>query len=415
MSGPGAEGSTGPLRGGSTGPLARLVARPQDFLRSWPEQPLLWRSDQAFNDLLDPADVDVLIEERSLRLPSFRVIREGSTLPTTSYTQTARMGQAPVADLAHPGKVGELVAAGATLVLQGLHRTWEPLVRFCRALAGELGHPVQANAYLTPRQSQGFEFHYDTHDVFILQVTGRKAWVVHEPVFPLPLQDQPWPSRPESATQSLPPPGDPCLDVVLEPGDCLWLPRGWVHAARTEGDLSLHITLGVLTRTRHWLLRQIVEELAEEEDFRASLPPGFAAAGPGLAGSVHEVAALFSAWAAAADGDATASALRRRHLEQMPGPLRRPVTSALTAPMIEDGTWLRVRSDAVHDVEADESGLVLSLGDRELRLPGWLQPAVDVILTSERLRPADLEEALDAHDRLVLTRRLCREGLVEVE
>jgi hypothetical protein len=407
VSGPGAEGSTGPL--------ARLVARPQDFLRSWPEQPLLWRSDRAFTDLLNPADADVLVEERSLRLPSFRVICAGSTLPTTSYTQAARMGQASVADLAHPGKVGELVAAGATLVLQGLHRTWEPLVCFCRALAGELGHPVQANAYLTPRQSQGFEFHYDTHDVFILQVTGRKAWVVHEPVFPLPLPDQPWPSRPESTTRSLPPPGEPHLDVILEPGDCLWLPRGWVHAARTEGDVSLHITLGVLTRTRHWLLRQIVEELAEEEGFRASLPPRFATTGPGLAGSVREVAALFDAWAAAADVDATAGTVRRRHLEQMPGPLRRPVASALNAPTIEDGTWLRVRSDAVHDVHVDESGLVLGLGDRELRLPGWLQPAVSVILTRERLRPADLKEALDAHDRLVLTRRLCREGLVEVE
>ena len=384
-------------------------------MRSWPAQPLLWHTGQTFADLLDPGAADVLIEERSLRLPAFRVIRDGSTLPSTSYTQTARMGQAPVADLAHPGRVGELVAAGATLVLQGLHRTWEPLVRFCRALAGELGHPVQANAYLTPRQSQGFEFHYDTHDVFILQVTGRKAWVVHEPVFPLPLQDQPWPARPESATQSLPPAGEPYLDVVLEPGDCLWLPRGWVHAARTEGDLSLHVTLGVLTRTRHWLLREIVDQLAEEEDFRVSLPPGFARTSSGVADMVREVAGLLSAWAAEADVDAMATTVRHRHLEQMPAPLRRPVGSALSAAGIVDGTWLRVRSDAVHDIRRDDSGLALHLGDRELSLPGWLQPALSSILDRERLRPADLDEGLDAHDRLVLTRRLCREGLLEVE
>jgi hypothetical protein len=395
--------------------LGRLVARPQEFLGSWPERPLLWRSGQTFTDLLDPGAADILVEERSLRLPAFRVVRDGSTLATTSYTQSARMGQAPVADLAHPGKVGEHVAAGATLVLQGLHRTWEPLVRFCRGLAGELGHPVQANAYLTPRQSQGFEFHYDTHDVFIVQVTGRKAWVVHEPVFCWPLQDQPWPARPESATRSLPPPGEPCLDVVLAPGDCLWLPRGWVHAARTESDLSLHITVGVLTRTRHWLLRQIVEELAEEEDFRVSLPPAFAATGTGLADSMHEVLALFSSWAAEADVEAMAGRVRHRHLEQMPAPLRQPVGSALSAATIEDETWLRVRSGAVYDIRADGSCLVLHLGDRELSLPGWLQPAVRTILESERLRPADLGEALDAHDRLVLTRRLCREGLVEVE
>jgi len=99
----------------------------------------------------------------------------------------------------------------------------------------------------------------------------------------------------------------------------------------------------------------------------------------------------------------------------MPAPLRRPVGSALSAAGIVDGTWLRVRSDAVHDIRRDDSGLVLHLGDRELSLPGWLQPALSSILDRERLRPADLDEGLDAHDRLVLTRRLCREGLLEVE
>ena len=71
---------------------------------------------------------------------------------------------------------------GATLVLQALHRTWPPLVEFGARLAAELGHPVQINAYITPPQNQGFAPHYDVHDVFVLQIAGRKRWRIHAPV-----------------------------------------------------------------------------------------------------------------------------------------------------------------------------------------------------------------------------------------
>ncbi|MGO7984355.1 JmjC domain-containing protein, partial [Rhizobium johnstonii] len=73
-------------------------------------------------------------------------------------------------------------AAGATIVLQGLHRLWPPLIDFTRLLIDDLGHPAQVNAYVTPASSQGFDPHYDTHDVFVLQVSGEKHWRVDEPV-----------------------------------------------------------------------------------------------------------------------------------------------------------------------------------------------------------------------------------------
>ena len=55
-----------------------------------------------------------------------------------------------------------------------------------------LEHPVQANAYFTPRDSQGLAVHHDTHDVFVLQLAGTKAWTIHEPVLADPLPSQPW-------------------------------------------------------------------------------------------------------------------------------------------------------------------------------------------------------------------------------
>ena len=80
-------------------------------------------------------------------------------------------------------------------MLQALHRVWPPIIDFCQQLAADLGHPVQANAYVTPPQNQGFDDHYDVHDVFVLQVAGRKRWSIHAPVHPAPLRNQPWTDR----------------------------------------------------------------------------------------------------------------------------------------------------------------------------------------------------------------------------
>ena len=98
--------------------------------------------------------------------------------------------------------------AGATIVLQGLHHTWLPLARYCRELEAYLGHPAQANAYFTPRGSQGLPVHHDTHEVFSLQVAGEKRWLVYEPALELPLKDQRYRSE-------LGEPGEPVLDMTL--------------------------------------------------------------------------------------------------------------------------------------------------------------------------------------------------------
>ena len=92
-----------------------------------------------------------------------------------------RLGGRPLDDVADPAKVAARFAEGATLVLQGLHRYWLPLTRFCRSLERVLGHAVQANAYVTPAGAQGLGLHADDHDVFTLQVLGRKSWQAYAP------------------------------------------------------------------------------------------------------------------------------------------------------------------------------------------------------------------------------------------
>ena len=103
---------------------------------------------------------------------------------------------------------------------------------------------MQANAYYTPRGSQGFAVHHDTHDVLVLQVAGEKRWLLYDPVLELPLKHQRYSS-------SLGEHGEPTDDLVLRAGDTLYLPRGWLHQAETSATDSLHLTIGIAAHT--WL------------------------------------------------------------------------------------------------------------------------------------------------------------------
>src|SRR6185312_16939786 len=155
--------------------------------------------------------------------------------------------------LLDPAKVFALFDEGATVVLQGLHRYWSPLGALVGELELALGHPCQANAYLTPPGSQGFAVHSDSHDVFVFQTHGAKLWEVH-------------PAPGESAE---------VREVLLEPGLSMYLPTGTPHAARARDTVSLHVTIGINQVTWRTLLDRAVSTAMEQVEADAHLPAGY--------------------------------------------------------------------------------------------------------------------------------------------
>lgn len=261
--------------------LARLFACDvETFAREyWATTALLTsyaeRGDDDFSDLFSLAAADELLSRRGLRTPFIRMAKNGATLPASAYTVGGGVG-AGVNDQVSDDAVLRLFADGATVVLQGLHRTWDPIARWSQDLAAALGHPVQVNAYVTPAQNQGFADHYDVHDVFVLQIHGQKRWSIHEPVISAPLRDQPWADRRAEVEASATLPAT--IEATLSPGDCLYLPRGYIHSAKALGGLSIHLTVGVHGWTRHHLADALLSRarrgLSELPDIRQSLPLG---------------------------------------------------------------------------------------------------------------------------------------------
>ncbi|WP_435200933.1 JmjC domain-containing protein [Janibacter sp. GS2] len=277
-----------------------------------------------FADLLSTQDVDALLSQRGLRAPFLRVAKEGRTLPDADFTRGGGVGAA-IADQLDDTALLRLFASGHTLVLQGLHRSHPPLLHFSQQLAADLGHPVQVNAYVTPAQSTGFSAHYDVHDVFVLQTAGEKRWRLHRPVHPHPLRDQPWQQREDAVSAAAA--ADPHLEVTLQPGDVLYIPRGWLHAATALGSMSTHVTVGVHVWHRGHLAETLLDEartaVAAHSAQRTSLRPGVDVGdADDIRHDLEQVRAALLEALAAVDGERAATALEARHRSgQRPEPV----------------------------------------------------------------------------------------------
>ena len=372
----------------------------------WSRAPLLSQHPEGFTDLLSAAAVDELLTERGLRTPFFRVVQEGQTVAGT--TRSAAAGNRRITDLVEPDAVREAYAAGATLILNSLHRIHPPLVRFCRRLAAELGHPTQCNAYVTPPGSQGFAPHHDTHDVFVLQVDGSKTWNVYPPALNLPLTFQP--SRSLSGEPLVPRGTPPLLSLTLEPGDALYLPRGYIHAAETNEQRSIHLTVGVTATTAYDVLRDVIELAADQESFRRPLPLG--SAHEQLA-SVAGIVAEAAQWLGALPADRAREAVRSRVARHnVPEPLGLLASEdALLAFDKEASVRPRSGLGARLVAGAPDGRVVLELPDRELSFPASVEAALHTLLGGP-CRVTELDIPVD--DALVLVRRLLREGVLRV-
>ena len=380
--------------------------------RYWSAEPLLTpQADGAghFGDLFSLGAVDELVSARGLRTPFLRMAKNGSVLAPASFTRSGGAG-ASIADQVADDKVLANLADGATLVLQALHRTWPPLIRFGTALAAELGHPVQINAYITPPQSQGFSAHYDTHDVFLLQVAGNKRWSIHAPVIDDPLPGQTWEKRrSQVAARAL---QTPLVDTMLRPGDALYLPRGYLHSAVAQGEVSVHLTVGVHPVTAYDLARELFDAAAADRDLRRSLPMGADPAGlPDQVRAAGQRLAAVLGQTGDADLDAAARRVDRRlSRETRPQPIA-PLAQLTAIGLVHGGTPLRKRGGLRPTLRRAGDQLSLDLIDSAISWPAGVYDALVTALSGAMFRPGDLA-GLDPDEQLVVARRLLREGVV---
>ena len=417
-----AAASAGAPRRTAADPLARML-EPIDadafFERHWERDPLhvSREAPERFADLLSIEAIEAALSRGEPRYPDVQLTRAGTPVPVADYTDDA--GRVLARRLARHHR------DGATVVVSQAHRSFDALAGFVRDLQASLGWRCQANAYLSPPGNRGFAPHHDTHDVFVLQVAGRKTFRFYTGGVDLPFCDE----RYDPAAAGEREAGE---SIELGPGDTLYIPRGVAHDALAHPDASsLHVTVGVFPVVLRDVLLEAVQLAAERDArLRVSVPrdawrggaAGVGEGGDGLANdaALERLAAALGAGAdAALAPDVLAEALSRLRDGASVGGVP-DATGLLSAPA--PGTEPDADSRLV--VEGGDGGAPVGLervGDVvKLRRPGEvLEFAGTVGLAVEALFERGEASVrgvggLDAERATALARRLVEHGVCRI-
>ena len=361
--------------------LDRCVGDPDRFADHWGRAPLLLRTDDLFEDVLDVDAIDDLLTSAARR-PEVRLIRDGTPIRPSDYTSTVRIGGQVTDEVIDPARVADRWAEGATIVLQSVHRTWPSVGRFAAELEDLIAHTVQVNVYLTPPGAAGLAPHRDTHDVIVRQLHGSKHWDI-----------------------------EGLGDVTLEPGDGVYMPTGTEHSARSVDRASVHMTIGILRIT----YRDAIGRLLDRAGGRLAqpLPLGWTHL-PDAVLADHLAAALDDARSAIADADPAELTRRERARRRTRPDHTGRLASAIRAADLDHDTVVQLRRGVtVRLADTDDGRLRLDLPDRTLRLPGVARGPIEKLATGAATRVGDLPD-VDEASRVVLARRLVAEGMLEI-
>ena len=396
-----AHSKPGPAAGGDW--FAWLIdpLSPADFERDCYEQQHAHIRRQApryYADLLSVGDLDVVLGTHSAGHADIKLVRSDGDVPLGEYTDSAGRVQ--------PLDVARHFDAGATIIFNQLHRRVPALSRLCAALGQRFSSRVQTNVYLTPPAAQGFAPHWDTHDVFVLQVSGAKQWSIYDTRVRLPLPGQ----RFERGT----PPGEVSDEFELGPGSAAYLPRGLLHAARSTRQASLHVTLGLTAFTWADLLVEAVSAAAlEDESLRRNLPREFAREEFPAAERERLCREKLALAASRLDPQVVWRRFADEVLAANPPLFTDLLGQRLAGDALTARSRVKRRAGLATEARTEGGMCILHFCGRELRLPAGVWPALQFAVTRAEFAAEDLPDCLDAEGKLTLVTRLVREGVLQ--
>ena len=218
-----------------------------------------WFSWKIYNRLLNE-------QISTITFPSLRLANNGEIISENDITELVYSGKKGSYKRISAEKVNSYCQEGATLIVDSVDRKCSELGKLIERLSSDLGEKAQINSYCSWKGTQGFDIHYDTHEVFILQIEGSKEWNIYDNLstsFPLL----------NSSKGEVPKDIEPINKLTLTKGDFLYIPRGIWHSAIAIDEPSLHLTIGVSCRTSFDFISWLTAELAEGvQSLRQNIP-----------------------------------------------------------------------------------------------------------------------------------------------
>ena len=169
-------------------------------------------------------------------------------------------------------RINHFLRQGATLVLdylEGIHPEVKGVANCIERLTGTM---TSANAYCSWKGVKGYASHFDTMCVFAIQLEGEKVWNLYKGRVNEPMELPGSSPSDFTVEQHDAQKGPVDQQIVMKPGDVLYLPRGLYHDALATDTASLHLSFGASYLAGFTAVSILVQEMQKEEFFRRRLP-----------------------------------------------------------------------------------------------------------------------------------------------
>jgi ribosomal protein L16 Arg81 hydroxylase len=251
--------------------LLAPITPEQFFAEYYDRQPLHVSGGAAkFASVLSWRGINRLLDQTHIwSSQSLKLVMDGTPIPPEQFCNRATSRDGGAVQQPDAARVAHWVKQGASIVMNDVDSLTPGLAAVSDALEGAGLGKAQANVYISWQSHKAFPTHFDTHDVWAVQVEGEKTWNIWEgraewpiahPVFNFPKEHH---ERARGKLRGA---------VTLKAGDLLYLPRGWYHDALAEAPSSVHIAYGVHAPLGMDLVNILLERVLYDAEFRKPLP-----------------------------------------------------------------------------------------------------------------------------------------------
>jgi ribosomal protein L16 Arg81 hydroxylase len=379
----------------------------EDFFQNYFEKKLLHISRNTpnyFENIITINDIDAILDSGHLYYPDITLKKKNGEhaiqpwLDEPSVNPTLRIKQ---------GELYNQISKGQTLIINTIQKFIPRLNEHIVALGNKFGVKHSANVYITPSNEQGFNWHYDDHDVFILQIKGNKKWsLVDEAPF-LPdsnyKSSSPKIENPENVT-----------DYFLKEGDTLYIPRGVYHKAVTEENSSIHLTLAFYTIKSYHLLDHFIGELRKERLFRSSvLSKNTSQLDQNKI--LEEIKKFAGSYFSKLD-ITSAEKIWEQSISQRVAPINKNrLISILEIDNISLDSKVKLNPNIVLDISTSPKFIEIKANGKKLKYPIFMQKSISQLLSPKPIILDELTANIPEKHVLDLAKKFIIEGFITIE
>ncbi|MFN7918059.1 MAG: cupin domain-containing protein [Vicinamibacterales bacterium] len=371
---------------------------------------LIERSGLLPGDLVDRDAIDFLISHPAMSYPFIRIVNHGREILPEHYLRRPIDAEFRLVD---PDRVLSFYRNGSTIIFQKSHLWTAKLARLTGSLQRSLLALVNCNIYVTPAGSKGFAPHFDTHDVFIYQVSGEKIWNIYDAPRELPLE-----SESLSAKES----GDylhrrPSVELTLRQGNLLYVPKGLVHDTFTRSTESVHVTIGIFPPRGVDLLRAVTDQASQRPFFRRAAFTSRESGSTGAGVSQRIVDEFADVTTELLGGEALSRFREERFLTVPTQEARGRFSDLLSVETMQLDTRMHRRASIPFQLSPGTPGKIeLRFYDKRVVFPAFVEDDLKFVAGSQgTFSVGDIAGRLDDAGRLVLAKTLIREGFLTLQ